>query len=69
MIGERLSASGTRLNTGSPVQYTDTGRRRSSKTVSRHSLLDLVSCKLARNKQHQVIFDLRPLSLHVNEKP
>lgn len=56
MIGERLSASGTRLNSGSPVQCTDTGRRRSSRSVSRQSLLDLVSCRLSRNKQNQVGF-------------
>ncbi|KAK6633413.1 hypothetical protein RUM44_004015 [Polyplax serrata] len=56
MIGERLSASGMRLNSGSPVQYTDTERRRSSRSVSRQSLLDLVNCRLGRNKQNQRYF-------------
>uniref|UniRef100_A0A1S4MLC8 Ion transport domain-containing protein n=2 Tax=Pediculus humanus subsp. corporis TaxID=121224 RepID=A0A1S4MLC8_PEDHC len=56
MIGERLSASGTRLNSGSPVQYTETGGRRTSRSVSKQSLLDLVSCKLGKSKQNQRYF-------------
>jgi hypothetical protein len=66
MIGERLSASGTRLNTSSPVQSTYHGNKSSTesvprsstgglKSVSRQSLLDIVSCRLGvgRNKQQQ----------------
>lgn len=65
MIGERLSASGTRLNSSSPVPYG--GNKSSSesvarglKSVSRQSLLDLVSCRLGvgrsskQQQQHQV---------------
>jgi hypothetical protein len=70
MIGERLSASGTRLNTTSPVQSAFHGNKSSTesvprsstgglKSVSRQSLLDIVSCRLGvgRNKQqqHQVL--------------
>ncbi|XP_054270579.1 cyclic nucleotide-gated channel rod photoreceptor subunit alpha-like isoform X3 [Macrosteles quadrilineatus] len=65
MIGERLSASGTRLDTGSPVAYVSGGNRSSNeslkpsralKSVSRQSLLDIVSSRLGvgRSKQHQV---------------
>lgn len=66
MIGERLSASGTRLNTTSPVQSAFHGNKSSTesvprsstgglKSVSRQSLLDIVSCRLGvgRNKQQQ----------------
>jgi hypothetical protein len=66
MIGERLSASGTRLNTTSPVQSAYHGTKSSTesvprsstgglKSVSRQSLLDIVSCRLgvSRNKQQQ----------------
>ncbi|XP_069688219.1 cyclic nucleotide-gated channel alpha-3-like [Periplaneta americana] len=66
MIGERLSASGTRLNTSSPVQSAYHGNKSSTesvprsstgglKSVSRQSLLDIVSCRLGvnRNKQQQ----------------
>lgn len=68
MIGERLSASGTRLDTGSPVAYVSGGNKSSTeslkprtlKSVSRQSLLDIVSCRLGvgRSKQHQVILYL-----------
>jgi hypothetical protein len=75
MIGERLSSSGTRLNTSSPVQSAYHGNKSSTesvprsstgglKSVSRQSLLDIVSCRLGvgRNKQqqqHQVL-SIRP---------
>lgn len=75
MIGERLSSSGTRLNISSPVQSAYHGNKSSTesvprsstgglKSVSRQSLLDIVSCRLGvgRNKQqqqHQVL-SIRP---------
>ena len=84
MIGERLSASGTRLNTTSPVQSAFHGNKSSTesvprsstgglKSVSRQSLLDIVSCRLGvgRNKQqqqHQVRTDQRAVcSCHTED--
>jgi hypothetical protein len=81
MIGERLSSSGTRLNTSSPVQSAYHGNKSSTesvprsstgglKSVSRQSLLDIVSCRLGvgRNKQqqqHQVL-SIRPWACVTN---
>ncbi|XP_049772858.1 uncharacterized protein LOC126160344 [Schistocerca cancellata] len=66
-IGERLSASGTRLNSSSPVPYggggggggnkSSTESVRGLKSVSRQSLLDIVSCRFGvgrtARQQHQ----------------
>ncbi|XP_049948348.1 cyclic nucleotide-gated cation channel [Schistocerca serialis cubense] len=67
-IGERLSASGTRLNSSSPVPYggggggnkSSTESVRGLKSVSRQSLLDIVSCRFgvgrtARQQHHQEV--------------
>ncbi|XP_068086318.1 cyclic nucleotide-gated cation channel [Anabrus simplex] len=65
MVGERLSASGTRLNAASPVQYggvksSTESVPRGLKSVSRQSLLDIVSCSLgvtrSKRQQHQRYF-------------
>ncbi|KAK9704178.1 Ion transport protein [Popillia japonica] len=63
MIGERLSGSGTRLEVSSPVQSaaptiggvksSTESVHRALKSVSRQSLLDLVTCKLGMSKPHQ----------------
>ncbi|GLV41568.1 uncharacterized protein CBL_06797 [Carabus blaptoides fortunei] len=56
MVGERLSSSGTRLDVASPVQSVAPARgsvesvHRALKSVSRQSLLDLVSCRLGMSK-------------------
>ncbi|BES95844.1 Hypothetical protein NTJ_08652 [Nesidiocoris tenuis] len=59
MVGERLSSSGTRLDTCSPLglakSSTESLRPRPFKSVSRQSLLDIVTSKLgvARKTPHQ----------------
>ncbi|XP_075235492.1 uncharacterized protein LOC142332762 [Lycorma delicatula] len=63
MVGERLSASGTRLDTGSPLACTKSSTEslkpsKTFKSVSRQSLLDIVSYRLgvSRNKHNQRYF-------------
>lgn len=60
MIGERLSSSGTRLDSCSPLglakSSTESLKPKPFKSVSRQSLLDIVSSKLgvSRKTPHQV---------------
>ncbi|XP_039295982.1 cyclic nucleotide-gated cation channel alpha-3 isoform X3 [Nilaparvata lugens] len=54
-VGERLSASGTRLDSGSPLAGTKSSTEslkpsKTFKSISRQSLLDIVSCRLGVNR-------------------
>lgn len=51
-IGERLSISGTRLDTGSPVRYGTKSSVESLRlSAGRQSLLDLVGCRFGVNRK------------------
>jgi len=51
-IGERLSISGTRLDTGSPVRFGTKSSVESLRlSAGRQSLLDLVGCRFGVNRK------------------
>lgn len=66
-IGERLSISGTRLDTGSPVRYgTKSSVESLRHTAGRQSLLDLVGCRFGVNrKPPQVSIIYNMIYIHI----